>query len=1353
MEGAYPMETDKIFYDLFNKTCNAVPENIKVQVNELLSLLKDNDSIINWNHVFREIGNISPGKIVINMVFFRRNNSIRSFKISYPLCFNEKQVKIFLRYLYVSIYNRMVSEGAEKIVVFCSYTDIQSDIPGISRDELTGFEELIVGFLKKELAKNCIHLKKYCNFDDDFHIMAGSHFETTLERKVKPGLSIKSEFSANIAGIDVGGTNIKTVVYHKDDMDNDGKYKVFEYPEVTSPKESAAVLKNTIINILESIKAKFGDLRAVGISLPSPMDEDEDSGDARILRLTNFESGWRDNGLDIGEQYKELNRMKEEITERFMGLTVAILNDANAFGYNELARMKTAGEPDDKKKRKRIIVVLPVGTGPGYVKIINSRIEHIPQQGGHMIIHPGMLDDKLDLSLDKVLIDNGCKVAGCFGGYVPGIALQQVADLKRIRFDNDRHILDVIKDSLTLLDDMSKDIVNLICELYFIFNENADTRYEVEFKLAGGVFVGERGKYLLKTIGNYKDNIESINLADRKNILISCYDEKDIKIAGAKGAAIYANSIFQKNAAIENKEKYNLPKIFLGKGIIAKHIEPLKNSNAKIILIAKKEVYNVIESNQLMYFDEKILIDEYKDNYEKFKEDIGDSISENNVYMAVGAGKVIDWSKYAVLGSNGHLVIVPSVLSTNSMFTEKSIFYCNLTGENFRKSETVGTAGKVIIDLDFMSTFLRKFSADGNTRIAGDASRSGLGEILCIKIAQLDWQLDHNVNNMQIEEYIYEKAEEIYDRLIGFQNDLAGISDLSNIIQAELLAEASLINMEHGSSRPKDGSEHLLAFEFENILLKNRRSQLHGSMVAFASVIMSFLYNEGFQDFKALVKKLGLPVPMDNCGLSRDDILKALVSTKPRKGKYTFFDLHRINELEAQGIYKLLFEESDDEKDMAETNHYNSVKSTMEYIIDYIEKNLLPIIDNDKAANIKTETMDLLLCLVNTRHNNGRVIINAAGRIGEIAEFLGNQLYALGFNVVRYVEGTPEFTITQKDLVLTLSGSGNTMSVRNNLNTAIRNTKQACYFAITANPASSTWKDVIGEGACLNIIHIHGITKDGQDGNTSNLPYTSSFEYSVMFYLEGIIEVLINSQADINIVWSDNHMEPFKRNNLIIKILEDNYKFMKETIKQIEINTWAKAMRQLKVTEAGINTFINWLLDLKKDLRIPVPSIYFYGLGRNNSIIRLFARRLQNIGYNVYVPGPSDIISAPNKTDLSVFLSSTGNREIILGKAKYLYEQQIKSRDPNHFRIVTMTSNQNAELHKYANLPITLFNENTDSSSVELYKNPMATKNNRDIKRSFEAIAMFIFEGISVVIMNQLKIGNNDLMHVPSELE
>ena len=80
--------------------------------------------------------------------------------------------------------------------------------------------------------------------------------------------------------------------------------------------------------------------------------------------------------------------------------------------------------------------------------------------------------------------------------------------------------------------------------------------------------------------------------------------------------------------------------------------------------------------------------------------------------------------------------------------------------------------------------------------------------------------------------------------------------------------------------------------------------------------------------------------------------------------------------------------------------------------------------------------------------------------------------------------------------------------------------------------------------------------------------------------------------------------------------------------------------------ETNINTFINLLYEIKKEPKYPEQSIYFYGLGRNNNVARLFARRLQNIGYSVFVPGPTDIISSPKYNDISIFISNSGSRDI-----------------------------------------------------------------------------------------------------------
>src|SRR3989338_6641298 len=159
---------------------------------------------------------------------------------------------------------------------------------------------------------------------------------------------------ANIIGIDLGGTNIKTGL-----VSPTGKIlKKYEMPT-----EARKGTKTIIDNILSSIeKIKIGKISGIGIGSPGPMD---------------FKKGMIINPVNL--PFRNLP-LKNIIQTKFK-IKTCLDNDANCFALGEAIF--------GSGKKYENVVGITLGTGIGGGVIINKRIYHGRSNAaelGHMTI-------------------------------------------------------------------------------------------------------------------------------------------------------------------------------------------------------------------------------------------------------------------------------------------------------------------------------------------------------------------------------------------------------------------------------------------------------------------------------------------------------------------------------------------------------------------------------------------------------------------------------------------------------------------------------------------------------------------------------------------------------------------------------------------------------------------------------------------------------------------------------------------------------------------------------------------------------------------------------------------------------
>ena len=447
------------------------------------------------------------------------------------------------------------------------------------------------------------------------------------------------------------------------------------------------------------------------------------------------------------------------------------------------------------------------------------------------------------------------------------------------------------------------------------------------------------------------------------------------------------------------------------------------------------------------------------------------------------------------------------------------------------------------------------------------------------------------------------------------------------------------------------------------------------------------------------------------------------------RDKYTYFNESALTEQDAGLVYDRLFGDRKKEIEPVSFEMSQYVKNSITAMFEHAENNVYPYLN-------ESNTNELIDALIETKKKNGRVLLNAAGRVGEAGMFFLQKLRALGYNVDDLKEITPEFLVYENDLLLTFSGSGSTFSVVDNISRVVSMHENGSLsrkiYSITANFSAPIWRK--GE-EYHTVVEIKGRTKELREETDIDqiskwLPLSSTFEYSVALYLEGIIEALCMSGENRN----PNSFGIVKETMIIA--LEAAKEGLYEQITNIESQTSELLKQLVAVKKRSALTILG---------REKEKSIYFFGLGQNNYIVRLFARRIQNIGFETYVPGPRDIVSRARARDIAIFISNSGNRPQVINKIMTAKQEKCY--------VILLTAEPNSESAKLADLVMPIYSQTTSTHTADIMEMDNSSINQRKLKRVFELTCMFYFEGISVAIMKCLNMTESGLRHVIKEWE
>jgi len=319
-------------------------------------------------------------------------------------------------------------------------------------------------------------------------------------------------------------------------------------------------------------------------------------------------------------------------------------------------------------------------------------------------------------------------------------------------------------------------------------------------------------------------------------------------------AAYFAN-------ALTGESMYAPPYIESGAGVAAR----LKDLSGRVLVAAMEIPWGLLRRQT-----------NWEPSHVHFVEDMDLTTLEQldrelppcDVVVGVGGGSCCDTAKYLAWKRGCRMILVPTIVSVDAPLTnmvavrvDKAVKY---VGDIFPR--------EVIVDYDLIR------------QAPPELNRAGAADIASIHTALYDWELARRLRGEAYDAEVAWLAAGCLAELDCNASEVhdvtpRGIDTIVDLYRREVEFCARI-----GTSRPEEGSEHLIAYNIEH---RTRRHFVHGDLVALGIFLMSRLQDNRHEWAVSLMDRLGLRYRVP--GVSREEVRQCLETLKAFVGKEDMF--------------------------------------------------------------------------------------------------------------------------------------------------------------------------------------------------------------------------------------------------------------------------------------------------------------------------------------------------------------------------------------------------------------------------------------------------------------------------------
>lgn len=252
------------------------------------------------------------------------------------------------------------------------------------------------------------------------------------------------------------------------------------------------------------------------------------------------------------------------------------------------------------------------------------------------------------------------------------------------------------------------------------------------------------------------------------------------------------------------------------------------------------------------------------------------SVSRDTLVLALGGGKVIDTTKFAVTKTGHSYLSIPTTLSNDGIYSPIAVITRGGRKMRFGANIPLG----IIVDLEIVS------------KAPPGTIASGVGDLISNISALADWKSADKAGAERIDGFSFALSDMAAHYILS--------SDLIDISAPEFLKRLAYglimsgLSMElAGSSRPCSGSEHMFSHAIDHLYPAQARP--HGIQVAFGTLIMERLRRHDISQLQGFYKRVGLPTNLREFGLPRENVMEALLYAPRIRERYTLFRALELN--------------------------------------------------------------------------------------------------------------------------------------------------------------------------------------------------------------------------------------------------------------------------------------------------------------------------------------------------------------------------------------------------------------------------------------------------------------------------
>lgn len=263
--------------------------------------------------------------------------------------------------------------------------------------------------------------------------------------------------------------------------------------------------------------------------------------------------------------------------------------------------------------------------------------------------------------------------------------------------------------------------------------------------------------------------------------------------------------------------------------------------------------------------------------------------------IAVGGGRCLDVGKLAAARAGMIVVAVPTQLSHDGLCSPVAVVP-NETG----RAESLGAVAPRAVAVSIPTVMKAPI----------ETVAAGVGDLLANPLALRDWSLASERGLAEIDRRAWDLSVESYERIEPhLDSDPSARVGRAGLVRelADALVLSGMAMIVAGTSRPASGAEHEISHAIDQI---HGGRAMHGAQVAFGCIVSVALYGEDTDDFRARLRRLGLPQHPSELGLCRDEVVQVLVEApETRPGRFTILEEADLDEDTARALVAKIWPE------------------------------------------------------------------------------------------------------------------------------------------------------------------------------------------------------------------------------------------------------------------------------------------------------------------------------------------------------------------------------------------------------------------------------------------------------------